>query len=98
MVHIKFNFVSKTNVTLSVEAEFRYFDGRQEWIWQQESKSSQVAGRALALLGESIAIIESKENGNLALTFSNGHRLTVLDSFKDFESYQITRLGHTIIV
>lgn len=27
------------------------------------------------------------ENGSLALTFSNGHRLTILDLFKEYESY-----------
>jgi hypothetical protein len=30
--------------------------------------------------------------------FSNGHRLTILDSYKEYESYDITRPGQTIIV
>jgi hypothetical protein len=34
----------------------------------------------------------------LSLMFSNGHRLTIVDSFKEYESYDITRLGQTIIV
>jgi hypothetical protein len=38
------------------------------------------------------------ENGSLALTFSNGHRLTILDLFKEYELYHITRPGQTIVV
>jgi hypothetical protein len=86
------------DVAVSVEAEFRYFDGQEEWIWRQEPSSLQVAGRTVAMLGASITSFESSENGTLALTFSNGHRLTIVDSFKEYESYDITRPGHTIIV
>jgi Family of unknown function (DUF6188) len=50
------------------------------------------------MLGASITSFEGNENGTLALTFSNGHRLTMLDSRKEFESYDITRPGETIIV
>jgi hypothetical protein len=38
------------------------------------------------------------ENGSLAPTFSNGHRLTILDLFKEYELYHITRPGQTIVV
>jgi hypothetical protein len=93
---VQFHF--DEDVAISVEAEFRYFDGQQEWIWRQEPSSPQVAGRAAAMLGASITSFESSENGTLALTFSNGHRLTIEDSFKEYESYGITRPGHTIIV
>jgi hypothetical protein len=37
-------------------------------------------------------------DGTLTLAFSNQHRLTVLDSSKEYESYDITRPGQTIIV
>jgi hypothetical protein len=50
------------------------------------------------MLGASVTSFESTENGTLALTFSNGHRLTMVDSFKEYESYDITRPGQTIIV
>jgi len=33
----------------------------------------------------------------MALTFSNGQRVTILDSSKDYESYDIMRPGETII-
>jgi len=86
------------DVAVSVEAEFRYFDGQREWIWRQEPSSPQVASRTVAMLGASVTSFESTENGTLALTFSNGHRLTMVDSFKEYESYDITRPGQTIIV
>jgi len=93
---VQFHF--DEDVTVSVEAEFRYFDGQDEWIWRQEPSSPQVAARTVAVLGASITTLKSDENGTLALTFSNGHRLTMLDSFKEYESYDITRPGQTIIV
>jgi len=37
-------------------------------------------------------------DGTLTLAFSNQHRLTILDSFKEYESYDISRPGQTIIV
>src|SRR5271154_6083289 len=86
------------DVAISVEGEFRYFDGQDEWIWRPEPGSSQVAARTLALLAATITKIESNEDGTLALTFTNGHRLTMLDSSKEYESYDITRPGQTIVV
>jgi hypothetical protein len=56
-----------------------------EWIWRPEPGSSQVAARTLALLGTAIASFESNVNGTLALSFSNGHRLTMLDSSKEYQ-------------
>ena len=81
-----------------MEAEFRYFDGQDEWIWRQEPSSTQVAARTVAMLGARITSFQSNENGTLALTLSNGHRVTILDSSKEYESYDITRPGETIIV
>ena len=92
---VQFHF--DEDVAVSVEAEFRYFDGHDEWIWAQEPSSPQVAARTVALLGATITTLESNENGTLVLKFSNGHRLTIVDSFKEYESYDITRPGQTII-
>ena len=93
---VQFHF--DEDVAISVEAEFRYFDGQREWAWRQEPGSPLVAVRTVAMLGASITSFESTENGTLALTFSNGHHLTMVDSCKEYESYDITRPGHTIIV
>jgi Family of unknown function (DUF6188) len=81
-----------------VEAEFRYFDGEQEWTWRQKPSSTHIAARPVGLLGTSITSFQSSEDGTLFLTFSNRHRLKVMDSFREYESYDITRPGQTIIV
>ena len=86
------------DVAISVEGDFRYSDGQDEWIGRPEPGPSQVAARALALLGATITSFESNENGTLILTFSNGHRLTMLDSSKEYESYDISRPGENIVV
>ena len=52
-----------------MEAEFRYFDGQQEWVWRQEPSSPETAARTVAMLGASITSFESSENGTLGLTF-----------------------------
>jgi hypothetical protein len=85
-------------VRISVESEFRYFDGQAEWIWRPEPVSSSIAARAVALLGATIESFGSNIDGTLTLAFSNQHRLTILDSSKEYESYDITRPGQTIIV
>lgn len=54
--------------------------------------------RTVAMLGARMTSFESDENGTLALTFSDGQRITLMDSFKEYESYDITRPGETIIV
>jgi len=96
LYQVRFGF--DQDVSISVEAEFRYFDGQNEWTWRPEPASSQIACRTVALLAASITNVQSSEEGTLVLTFSNGHRLTVLDSSKEYESWNITLPGQTIIV
>ncbi len=86
------------DVRISVESEFRYFDGKAEWIWRPEPGSSSIAAHAVALLGATIESVGSNIDGTLTLAFSNQQRLTILDSSKEYESYDITRPGQTIIV
>jgi hypothetical protein len=93
---VQFHF--NENVSVSIEAEFHYFDVQDEWIWRQEPVSPQVAGRTVGMLGATNTSFESNENGTLILMFSNGTRLTILDSSKEYESYDITRPGQTIVV
>ena len=85
-------------VAISVEVEFRYFNGHDESIWRPEPGSSALAARTASLLGTTIENFESDESGSLILTFSNGQRLTILDSSKEYQSYDITRPGETIVV
>ena len=86
------------DVAISVEGEFRYFDGQATWIWKSEPQAAQIGARTVALLGATIQSFDGQEDGTLILLFSNGHRLTIVDNSKDHESYAITRPGQTIVV
>ena len=96
LYHVRFRFDEK--VAISVEGEFKFFDGQAEWIWKPEPGTVDIAARTVSLLGSTIQGFEGHENGTLSLAFSNGQRLTVLDSSERFESYDITRPGETIVV
>jgi hypothetical protein len=86
------------DVRISTYSQFNYFDRQEEWIWKPEPGAEQIAARTLSLLGATIQNFEGHEDGTLILTFSNGHRLTIPDSSKEYESYDITRPGQTIVV
>ena len=77
--------------------------GRENHTFSRKRHSADVrppsiAARAVALLGATIESFGSNIDGTLTLAFSNQHRLTILDSSKEYESYDITRPGQTIIV
>jgi hypothetical protein len=93
---IQFGF--DEDVRISVEGGFSYFDGQSDSVWKPEPGFAQIAARTVALLGATIETFEAQENGTLTLRFSNGHRLTIPDSSKEYESYDITRPGETIVV
>jgi hypothetical protein len=92
---VSFGFDKDT--AISVYAHFIYFDGNCETEWKLEPNSEQIAARTVALLGAFIERVERHEDGRLTVLFSNGDRLTFLDSTKDHESYDITRPGQTIV-
>ncbi len=96
LYHIRFVF--DEDVAISVEGEFSYFDGQAEWVWKPEPNSAQIAARTLPLLGATIQSFNAQEDGTLTLLFSNEQRLTLRDNSKDYESYDITRPGQTIVV
>jgi hypothetical protein len=85
-------------VAISVEGEFRYFDGQDEWAWRPEPGSSLCAAHVASSLGMTIDSVRGDANGTLVLVFSNSHRLTLMDANKEYESYDITRAGQTIVV
>jgi hypothetical protein len=39
------------DVRISAYSQFRYFDGREEWVWKPEPGAVQIAARTLSLLG-----------------------------------------------
>lgn len=86
------------DVRISVESYFGYSDGQGEWIWRPEPGASQIAARTVALLGSSIQGFQAHEDGTLILTFHGGQRITILDNSKQYESYDITLPGRTIVV
>src|SRR5215469_7886370 len=86
------------DVAISVTGEFRYFDGQVEWVWEPEPGKSEIACRTLDLLGRTVRRLQWHEDGTLRLLFSNGRRLTMLDSSREYESYEITRPGQNILV
>lgn len=69
-----------------------------EWVWKPEPGASQIAAQTLTLLGATIEKFAGHAKGTLELLFSNGCRLTILDSTGEYKSYDITRPGQTIIV
>jgi Family of unknown function (DUF6188) len=93
---IQFGF--DEDVRISVEGGFSYFDGESDSVWKPEPGFAQIAARTVALLGATIQTFEAQKDGTLALRFSNGHRLTIPDSSKEYESYDITLPGRTIVV
>lgn len=96
LYQISFRF--DEDVAISVEGEFCYFDGQAESTWKAETAAAQIASRTVSLLGSTIRSYAGREDGTLSLVFSNGQRLTILDSSKEYESYDITRPGVTIVV
>jgi hypothetical protein len=93
---VQFHF--DEDVAIYVEGEFSYFDGKDELHWKPEPGAANIAGRTATLLASTIERFEAHEEGTLKLFFSNGHQLTIPDSSKEYESYQITRPGVYIIV
>jgi hypothetical protein len=93
---IQFGF--DEDVRISVDGGFFYFDGQNDSVWKPEPGFEQIAARTVALLGATVETFEAREDGTLTLNFSNGHRLIIPDSSKEFESYDITRPGETIVV
>ena len=96
LYHVSFRFDEE--VAISVEAEFCHFDGQTERTWKPEPDAVQIASRTVSLLGAKVERVEAHEDGTLRLHFSNAQRLTINDNSKEYESYDITRPGHTIVV
>ena len=85
-------------MAISVEGEFAYSRSGEKCVRRLEPGAAPIAAGTVALLGTTIASFEGHEDGTLILVFSSGDRLTIPDSSREYESYQITRPGHTIVV
>ena len=90
-----FNF--NESVSISVESEFRLMSQAGDVsTWQP--RVPQAAAVALRLLGVKVEKVSGQTDGTLTLTFSNGDILIILDSSKEYTSYDITCPGTTIVV
>lgn len=89
-------FAFDEQVTISVEGSYELHNEASISIWTPGA--TQAAAAALSLLGATIANVRGEANGTLTLTFSEGRSLVILDSSKNYESYQITQPGNTIVV
>src|SRR5215470_1745864 len=78
------------DVRISVEGQFSYFDEHGESVWTPSPDAVTVASKTVALLGATIESFHAQPNGTLVLNFSNAHQLILVDSSKEFESYDIT--------
>jgi hypothetical protein len=89
-------FAFDGDVTISVESHFCYSSKGNSSEWRPGAK--QLAANTVQLLGAVVEGVHGHEDGTLELTFSNGDRLVITDASKEYESYQITRRGETIVV
>jgi hypothetical protein len=91
---VQFHF--DEDVCISVESSFTYSDSQQEWTWREGLVL--IAAHTAALLSAKIESFNAQQDGTISMVFSNGHRLTIFDSSKNYESYSITRPRVNIIV
>ena len=90
-----FNF--DEDVRISVESEFRHISSDGD-ISNWHPRAPHTAAATLRLLGAKIEKVSGHKDGTLKLTFSGGDTLTILDSSKEYQSYDITCPGRTIVV
>jgi|ERR1700675_1533074 Family of unknown function (DUF6188) len=84
------------DVAVSVEQGFEFVSGTTSAGWVPGEPT--LAAATVALLGASVNSVHAQENGTLELAFSTGARLVLRAENSKYESYQITRPGHTIVV
>jgi hypothetical protein len=89
-------FALDEKVTISVEGSYELHGTEGVSVWTPGA--TQVAARALSLLGTTITNACATSDGSLDLSFSNDESLVILDASKSYESYQITKPGSAIVV
>lgn len=89
-------FAFEGGVSVTVEGSYELRLDGEVTLWTPGE--TRAAGASLALLGRSVENASGQEDGTLILAFSDKDILRILDSSKEFESYQVTGAGHTIVV
>ena len=90
-------FAFERDVTIGVQGHFKYVSKDVSVDWKPPG-AQRAAAETVRLLGAVVNGVHGSEDGTLELTFSNGDRLTITDANKEYESYQVTRPGETIVV
>lgn len=83
------------HVTVTVESELDYKPASGA---MQKLSPPVVETNMMQLVGRKVMRIAASPNGTLSLTFDNGHVVECLDVSANYESYQISFNGQTIIV
>jgi len=91
---VTFNFDEDTSI--AVEGYFEYTSQSKSIEWRPGG--ALVAASTVGLLAARVQTVDAQEDGTLKLAFSNGDRLTMLDVSSEYESYQVSRRGETIVV
>ena len=79
------------NITIGIESAYSYRTDQVVDVPVQESNLMQ-------LLGSTVSAARGDETGTLSLLFSNGDRLQVFDTTKQYESYTISYGDQVIVV
>lgn len=84
------------DVSITVEGAFQYAARGECSKWGPGMPDA--ATPTLRLLGRTVREVQGHSDGTLKIGFSNGDYLTILDASKQYESYQISSPGKTIVV
>lgn len=89
-------FAFDKEIAISVEGSYEFHSETEKIVWTPGETSA--AAAALGLLGKSVTDVSAVEGGTLKITFLGGETLSVADSNRSHESYQVTGPGIMIVV
>lgn len=83
-----------SGTSILIEGDFRV--GTTEQV--EYSSPAPAASPITALLGEQVREYRISDDSELELEFANGIRVTLADSSREYESYQVTHGGDTWVI
>ncbi|SRR5882724_5752541 len=89
-------FAFDGEITVSVEGRCERRSSSFSTVWIPDPFGD--AAGMLSLLGQTVVEVQRHGRDVLELIFASGDHLLVFDDCKEYESYQITRPGETIVV
>jgi hypothetical protein len=94
MHQVIFNF--DEDISISIEGAFEYSSHASCSVWRPGAPL--IAAATVNLLTTRVEAVDGHEDGTLDLKFSNGDRLLIRDTSREYESFQISRRGGIIVV